>query len=53
MLTKLNWDIWRQALQRLAIIFGVTVTVVFGVIITFAWMALLAHGFAAFISWVI
>lgn len=53
MLTNLNRDIWRRALQRLAILLGVIVTIAFGVIITFAWMALLAHGFATLISWAI
>lgn len=53
MLTKLNWGIWRRALARLAVAFGVILTIVFGVIVTFAWMALLAHGFAALISWAI
>lgn len=52
-LTKLKRDIWRRALHRLAILFGMIVTIGFGVIITFAWMALLAHGFAALISWAI
>ena len=53
MLTKLNRDIWRRAMARLAIISGVIVTIAFGVILTIAWMALLAHGFAALISWAI
>ena len=53
MLTKLSRDIWRRALQRLAIVFGVIVTIAFGMIVTFAWMTLLAHGFAALISWAI
>jgi hypothetical protein len=44
-LTKFNRDIWRRVLPRLAIIFGV--------IITFMWMALLAYGFVAVISWAI
>lgn len=53
MLTKLDRDNCRRALQRLAIVFGLIVTIVFGVTITIAWMALLAHGFKTVISWAI
>jgi hypothetical protein len=41
-LTNLNRDICRRALQRLVILFGVFVTIAFGLTITYAWMALLA-----------
>lgn len=53
MLSKLNRDLWRRALVRCALVFGVIVTVAFGVILTFGWIALLAHGFKALISWAI
>lgn len=44
-LTKFNGDSWRKV-WTLAVL-------AFGVIITFAWIALLAYGFAALISWAI
>jgi len=53
MLTKLNRDLWRRALGRCALVFGVLITVVFGMFLTFGWIALLAHGFRALISWAI
>lgn len=45
MLPKLNWDFWRRVLPRVALLLGVGVT--------FLWMALLAYGIVALISWVI
>ena len=53
MLAKmLDRDNWRRILKRLAILFAVVVTIAFGLIITFAWIDLLARGFAALIFWV-
>jgi len=53
MSTELNRNIWRRAVARLAVVFGVIVTIAFGVFVTVAWIGLLAHGFAALISWAI
>jgi hypothetical protein len=44
-LRKFNRDMWRRVLPRAAIVFGV--------LITFVWMAFLAYGFVAVISWAI
>jgi len=44
-LTKFNWDVWRRVLPRAALVLGI--------VVTFFWMALLAYGFIAVISWAI
>jgi hypothetical protein len=52
-LRTLDRNSWRPVLQRLAIILGVGVTMMVAVIVTFAWLALLARGFTALVSWAI